>query len=121
MSLGGRRDALSLEFKNDTLDTSSEADAWRVLTTQQFGQPIIATAAVERLLIDIRGELEDRARIIVQATHQQWIERKWHAIAVQEAFDRCEVFAARLAEIIDKFWRTRDFGLILWLFAVEQA
>src|SRR5581483_10571984 len=106
-----RRDVLPLHFENDAFHARAEANAWRGAAAKNFGQPVVAPAAAQRQLIIGGGELEDGARIVIQAAHEQRVEREGNLGQRQVVLQGGEVFAAWLAEVIGDFWRGGDLRL----------
>src|SRR5947209_16629549 len=121
MFLGWWSDLLPLEFKDDTFNSCSETDAGCVGTAKYFGQTIVTPATVEREFIQFGGELKDGARIVIQATHEQWIEGARHVIELKKPLYCCKVFATWLTEILGALGGGSNLRLILRFFAIEQA
>src|SRR5207253_587963 len=86
-----------LDREQEALDPCSEPDPGRRWTTDLLDQPVVATAAADRVLRPDRLvlELESRTRVVVEPANERRHELVAHAVGVEEGAHRGEVLAAR--------------------------
>ena len=79
--------------QQDPLDSGCPARAGRRRAAEQLHQTVVAaTAADSRLRAErVRGELEDRPRVVVKAAHERGVELIGLAGVIEQAAHLCEV------------------------------
>src|SRR5207237_236339 len=109
--------------EQETLDARAEADSRRWSAADLLDQPVIAAAAADRVLRADRLvlELEGRARVVVQPTHERRDELVAHAVGVEKAAHLLEVLAALVAERLPDLRRALESLLDPLALDVEDA
>src|SRR5581483_4227922 len=76
---------------------------------------------IQGQLVDLRTELKDSARIVIEATYNQRVKCERHAIQLQKLLYRGKVFATRIVQVLGNFGRNLNLRLVLRFFAIQQA
>src|SRR5207253_5561900 len=82
------------------LDTGAETDPRCGRAADLLDQPVVASAAADRVLGADRLvlEFERRARVVVEPPHERRDELVRNAVGIEEAPHLCEVLTAPVAE-----------------------
>jgi len=86
-------------------------------------QAVVAAAAADPALRaqHVAAELEHRARVVVEAAHQQRVQRVGDSEVVQQSTHGGKVFSTGIAEVVRDLGRVCLEGLARLVLAIEQA
>src|SRR5664279_6335998 len=93
--------ALRLQCENQPVFPDGEADARRLRPFERLRKSIVAAAAQYGALRaqSAVGELERRARVVVESAHHAVVDRVRNPGRIEHRAHRCEMFTARLVKI----------------------
>ena len=107
----------------DPLDPSRPADTRRRGTAQLLDQAVVATPARDARLRPegVAGELEQRARVVIQTAHERRVDLVRNARPLQHLADLCEVRGVLLTEPLEQDRRVGHDRLRRGIGGVERA
>ena len=115
--------AAGLEHHQKALEAEREADRRRLGPPSERTRPVVAAAAADGALRaeHARGDLEDRALVVVEAAHDPRIDDVRDAGQIEIRFERVEMLAARRRTERFERRRGRDERQVGRILAVEHA
>src|SRR6266481_5372314 len=112
-----------LQGHHQPVFADGKTDARSGRSSQGFGKSVITAAAENGILRPQRavGELERRAGVVIEPSHQAMIDNERHTQSRQDLLHFGKVHAAVFVEIVGHPGQSFDDGLIFGHLAVENA
>ena len=116
--------ALGVAREEDALDARAEPDAGRGRTAELLGEPVVATAAADRVLGRVERvarELERGAGVVVEAADEQRVDHERRRRRLRSPLcTRSKCAAASSRQVVDRAGRGRDHRRVLAPLRVEH-
>src|SRR5207244_7379669 len=110
--------------QENPFDARSETDARRGWTAHQLGETVVPSAAANGVLRAVEclgGELEDRARVVVEATDEPGCDLVVDMECFEAVLDALEVLARLGGEVVTDRRRAGNRVVVLRALRIENA
>ena len=111
------------QHQQQPFHAKSPSDGRGLRTSQLTNQTVITTTSADGGLGTelITGDLKSRVAVVIQATHQPWIEPKGNPQSIQPALHLFKTFTACVRESIRQGWRSFQQRLGVLVFGIQDA